>query len=58
MDVVDDGVGFAKQLGPKAGIGMESMRERMELIGGAISIKSAPMKGTKIQASVPLDRAA
>lgn len=58
MDVVDDGVGFAKQRGPKGGIGMESMRERMELIGGAISIKSAPMKGTKIQASVPLDRSA
>jgi signal transduction histidine kinase len=58
MNIKDDGVGFAEQGGPAAGIGMETMRERMQLVGGELSVNSAPMKGTSVHASVPLNRAA
>jgi signal transduction histidine kinase len=58
MDIVDDGIGFAVEHLTTGGIGMETMRERIELVGGTIAISSAPMKGTKIHASVPLDSAA
>lgn len=58
MDIVDDGIGFAVEHKTSAGIGLESMRERMEFVGGTIAITSAPMKGTRIHASVPLDSAA
>jgi signal transduction histidine kinase len=58
MEIVDDGVGLAARRNDQVGMGMESMRERMELVGGAISIESAPMKGTKVRASVSLVRTA
>jgi signal transduction histidine kinase len=58
MQIVDDGVGFAPARAAAKGIGISSMRERMELIGGMIEITSAPMKGTQIEAIVPIDAAA
>ena len=36
------------------GFGLHSMRERMELIGGTLSIDSAPGRGTRVVACVPL----
>jgi signal transduction histidine kinase len=41
-----------------AGIGLVSMRERLRLIGGVLSVKSAPGAGTEIRATVPLHTAA
>ncbi len=58
MDIDDDGVGFSKEEKDPIGIGMLNMRERMELVGGAISIRSAPNRGTHVHASVPLGSAA
>jgi protein-histidine pros-kinase len=58
MQIVDDGVGFAPTHAAADGIGIANMRERMELIGGTIEITSAPMKGTTIEAMVPIDAAA
>jgi two-component system sensor histidine kinase UhpB len=54
LDVVDDGVGFATAQEDAEGLGLESMRERVELLGGKLAIKSAPRQGTRIRASVPL----
>jgi signal transduction histidine kinase len=55
LDVVDDGIGFTTvDEDDKEGLGLESMRERVELLGGKFAIKSAPRKGTRIRASVPL----
>jgi two-component system sensor histidine kinase UhpB len=58
MQIVDDGVGFAPARMSLTGIGIASMKERMELIGGTIEITSAPMKGTIVEAAVPIDSAA
>ena len=42
LDVVDDGVGFTTVQEDAEGLGLESMRERVELLGGKLAIKSAP----------------
>jgi signal transduction histidine kinase len=53
MDIIDDGIGFETDRQAFNGIGLANMRDRMELVGGKITIKSAPMQGTRIRALVP-----
>jgi len=49
------GVGFDPQDAlHRRGLGLISMRERMQLIGGEFSIKSQPGFGTTIHARVPI----
>lgn len=51
LKVEDDGVGF--DMGSiEKGIGLDSMRERLETIGGRLDISSQPSGGTKIVAVV------
>jgi signal transduction histidine kinase len=53
--VCDEGIGFdVRQLGEKEGLGIRSMEERTYLLGGRFEIHSAPRKGTRIEAWVPL----
>jgi signal transduction histidine kinase len=55
VSVCDEGVGFdVRQLGEKEGLGVRSMEERAYLLGGRFEIHSAPGKGTRIEAWVPL----
>jgi len=54
LTVVDDGGGFnAEHVAshPKRGIGLRNMMERMDAIGGQLTIASSP-EGTSVQASV------
>jgi PAS domain S-box-containing protein len=54
LTVTDRGVGFDPDDAIKRhGIGLISMRERMQLVGGKISIQSQPGSGTTIRACVP-----
>jgi two-component system nitrate/nitrite sensor histidine kinase NarX len=57
--VQDDGRGFdvGGTLLGRDGFGLYTMRERMTLIGGTLSIESAPGRGTTIVADVPAVRA-
>ena len=58
LRVADAGVGFDPGVEKSdAGIGLVSMRERLRLLGGLFSIRSAPMAGTEIFAEVPLSAA-
>jgi two-component system NarL family sensor kinase len=55
LEVSDDGTGFdieAVQLDPRRGIGLRNMRERMESIGGRLTMCSNPGR-TSIEAEVP-----
>ncbi|BEP60478.1 cache domain-containing protein [Variovorax sp. V213] len=55
LEIGDDGTGFdvdAMQLDPRRGIGLRNMRERMESIGGRLSVTSGE-GGTTIVAEVP-----
>lgn len=54
--IEDDGRGFdlgGTLLERDQGFGLHTMRERMELIGGTLSIDSAPARGTRVIARVP-----
>jgi PAS domain S-box-containing protein len=54
LTVSDLGVGFDPQVAiHRRGIGLISMRERIQLVSGEISIKSHPGSGTTIHARVP-----
>ena len=55
LSVHDSGVGFdpAKALGGQ-GLGLTSMRERLKILDGCVSIDSKPQCGTTVRASVPL----
>jgi PAS domain S-box-containing protein len=53
--ISDAGLGFnPEQVQEKAGLGLVSMRERLRLVGGQLSITSEPFHGTRVCAQVPL----
>lgn len=55
LTVSDSGVGFDPETAAKgAGLGLISMRQRLHLVKGEISIDSQPKHGTTIHARVPL----
>jgi PAS domain S-box-containing protein len=55
LTVSDAGVGFDPETAMKGrGLGLSSMRERMKLVDGELSIESQPNRGTTIHARVPV----
>jgi signal transduction histidine kinase len=51
--IQDSGIGFDNTVvRNKAGLGLSSMRERVRLVNGTMSIKAAPGKGTQIEVFV------
>jgi signal transduction histidine kinase len=55
LTVRDSGVGFNVEEAIKDhGIGLISMRERVSLVKGTISIASKPTAGTEINVRIPL----
>jgi signal transduction histidine kinase len=61
LDTRDDGTGFdpgntgdATGSTREAGFGLETMRERVERLGGTLSIESAPGEGTTLAVELPL----
>jgi signal transduction histidine kinase len=51
--ISDDGVGFDSQQHCD-GMGLDSMRERVESLNGSLSIQSQPGQGTKICITIPI----
>jgi two-component system NarL family sensor kinase len=52
--VYDDGAGFDPERPPAGHFGLAGMAERVRLLGGDLRIESAPGRGTRVHASVPL----
>jgi signal transduction histidine kinase len=53
LEVADDGSGFdAGAVDGAGGIGLVSMQERAEKVGGTLTIHSAPGKGTRINVTI------
>ncbi len=52
LTVADDGCGFRVDA-VDAGFGLRGMRERLELVGGTLTVESAPGAGTRLVATVP-----
>jgi signal transduction histidine kinase len=60
LSVSDNGAGFAKEaaLSKPMSFGLAGMRERAALLGGTLTIRSAPGKGVKVKLDLPHDSAA
>jgi two-component system NarL family sensor kinase len=54
LEVIDDGKGLPIE--GKNGIGLTSMRERAQELGGTCSIDTLPEGGTRVYARLPLPR--
>jgi signal transduction histidine kinase len=52
LEVSDDGKGVAEDR--SAGVGMSSMRERTEELGGTLTVGALPEGGTRVLARLPL----
>jgi signal transduction histidine kinase len=56
VSIRDDGVGFDPDR-DVGGFGLLGIRERVDLLGGALTIESTPGSGTRLRISVPLEPA-
>lgn len=57
VTVADNGRGFNPRTAPSPSRrGLQVMRERAELVGGSLSVTTAPGEGTRITVGVPLHR--
>lgn len=54
LDINDDGVGFDPQATFTGHLGLSSMRERAEALGGTFQVTSSPGKGTRLHLEVPI----
>jgi signal transduction histidine kinase len=54
--IADDGRGMDLS-GPRSGLGLIGMRERVEALGGEISLQAAEGQGLTVRIAVPLERA-
>jgi two-component system sensor histidine kinase DegS len=60
LHVTDDGIGFdlVKAARRAKSVGLLSMRERAELIGGSLQIQSSPGKGSAVTLQLPIEGSA
>ena len=54
LRIVDDGAGFDPGGSFPGHLGLRSMAERAEKLGGTLAIESAPGAGTTIRVSIPI----
>jgi signal transduction histidine kinase len=55
VSVVDDGAGFDVSTKFGRGLGLVSMNERLDAVGGSLKIHSAPGEGTRLKIKVPIE---
>ena len=53
LTITDDGTGFDVDSVSHAGLGLLSMRERVEAFGGVLEIHATPASGTRLTVTVP-----
>ena len=53
LTITDDGKGFDVDGAPKGGLGLMSMRERVESAGGVLEIHATQGSGTRLMVTVP-----
>ncbi len=59
LRITDDGCGFNpdSQGVKKRGLGLKNISERVRMLGGKLTLESAPEKGTQLAATIPLPAA-
>jgi signal transduction histidine kinase len=58
LEIEDDGTGFDPARVPVGHLGLRTMADRVDQIGGALEIQSSPGAGTLVRVSVPTPRPA
>jgi signal transduction histidine kinase len=53
LTIADDGKGFDLDGVPNTGLGLMSMKERVESVGGVLEIHAKPASGTRLSVTVP-----
>src|SRR5690606_38497900 len=56
LTIADNGAGFDMSQVESEGFGLQSIKQRIEELGGTLTISSKPGKGTTLWAEVPLRR--
>jgi signal transduction histidine kinase len=54
LTIADSGIGFDPLAADHAGLGLASMRERVAILKGQLTIQAAPGGGTRISVRVPV----
>jgi signal transduction histidine kinase len=54
LELIDDGVGYNLETAPK-GLGSESVKNRIQVLGGHLHIYTEPGKGVRWYLSIPKD---
>ena len=57
LSIEDNGAGFDVDRAYGVGLGLVSMRERLDLVGGTLNIQSQPRAGTTVVSVVPIKSA-
>jgi signal transduction histidine kinase len=55
LRVADDGNGFNPENQTRRGVGLKSMHERLDTLGGTLTVSSAPGQGTTVSAQIMSD---
>jgi len=55
VTIADNGVGFDVDGAWRKGVGLSSIRERIDEMGGTLEIRSRPGAGTRLTATIPLE---
>jgi signal transduction histidine kinase len=56
VEVTDDGVGFDRSVPQPGHMGLRTMAQRMEQLGGSVMVDTGRGRGTRIAARIPLPR--
>ncbi|UOG73099.1 PAS domain-containing protein [Hymenobacter tibetensis] len=54
LRAADNGLGFIDDLAASSGLGLRSIRDRVQLLGGTMEINSAPASGSYVRIRLPL----
>jgi signal transduction histidine kinase len=54
VEVNDDGVGFDASASQTGHLGLRTMAQRMEQLGGVLVVDTGPGRGTRVSATIPL----
>ncbi len=52
--ITDNGRGILNDAQSAGGLGLRNMQERMDQLGGSLSLETSSTSGTRVKASVPL----
>jgi NarL family two-component system sensor histidine kinase LiaS len=56
LSVSDNGQGFNPESQTRHGVGLKSMHERLDTLGGTLTVSSAPGQGTNVSAQIITDK--